>query len=292
MSIETASVVSVDIDRISNTAWAVVSTIEGVGVSGRILGLNASANPTINDSESATDANASGVARIAANAVTDGFAIYQAGSAVRLARLDFIGAAPTPTTMPGAQPRAELGMDIAALGTVQLGYVAAWVTGASPQVQLALISSAGAITSQAALGAGSNPSIEVDDDGNVGVVYVGIDNLPRFHHLTAALMCLDGGGERSTCARTLGTRAVNAPSGGFVSRRTLDIAADGGEFWIAARVLEGEQVFRVSRSTTHDSIFRTVTDAATLFMSVAARDGRALVLRGSSAYTHDPFGCP
>jgi hypothetical protein len=98
-------------------------------------------------------------------------------------------------------------MDVAGAGGTN--FVIVWVQGTSPQVHIAQMS-ATTVTNSAVLGAGTNPSLVRDASGNFGVVYVGSDNLPRFHHLTPTLTCLVGGGARNTCARTLGTRTVNA----------------------------------------------------------------------------------
>jgi hypothetical protein len=66
VNIEPSSVVSVDIDRLSDTQWAVASTINGTGVQHRLLGLTAG-DPSITHSRLVADANANGVARVAIN---------------------------------------------------------------------------------------------------------------------------------------------------------------------------------------------------------------------------------
>ncbi len=289
VTLEASNVVSVDIDRLSDTQWGVASTINGTGVQHRLLGLDGSGNPTVTHSRLVADTSANGVSRVANNSTAAGMVIYASGAVVRTAVMVALGnnTATSGTTLPGTQHRPELGMDVAPAGGTN--FVITWVQGTTPQVHVALLSGT-TVTSNAAVGAGSNPSLVRDASGNFGLVYTGSDNLPRFHHLTPTLTCLEGGGARTTCAQTLGALTVNAPAGGFVSHRTLDIAADGNTFWVSARVSSGEQLFRVSRLTTHDSVFRAIN--ATVWMSVGAQGGRPLVPRGSTGYSHDTYGCP
>ncbi|MCA9579780.1 MAG: hypothetical protein KC668_30340, partial [Myxococcales bacterium] len=292
VTLESANVQSVDIERLSDTQWTVASTIGGVGVQHRLLGLDGSGNPTITHSRLVADTSATGVSRVATNSTATGMIIYRSAvggvSVVRTAAMVALGnnTATSGTTLPGTDHRPELGMDVA--GVSGTNFVITWVQGTTPQVRVALLSGT-TVTSNTVVGAGSNPSLVRDASGNFGLVYTGSDNLPRFHHLTSSLTCVQGGAP-SSCAHTLGTRTVNAPVGGSVSQRTLDIAADGNAFWVAARVSDGEQVFRVSGSTTHDSIHRAI--ASTQWISVGAQDGRPLVPRGSTGYSHDTYGCP
>jgi hypothetical protein len=291
--VDSSGAVSVDIDRASDTQWLAASTLNGTGVQTRLVGLNGSGDPAVTFSRLVADTNADGVARVAINSVADGRVLYQAGPAVRTAAIVSLGAttATTGTTLPGTQHRPELGMDIVSRPGTAFGYVIAWVAGASPQVHIAYIIS-GTVSGDVVVGAGSNPSLDINDVGIVGVTYTGIDNRPRFHSLLPGLNCVNGGGAPNTCAQTLGTLTVNAPPGGFISQRTLDIAADGRAFWVTARVSDGEQVYRVSNAAVHDDLHRAVSTTVTTWMSVGAQAGRPLVLRGNAAgYTHDTYGC-
>jgi len=287
--VDASDVVSVDIARIADGNWVTASGFSDGAVNVRLIGLP-STDPVSLDVERVVSSGTGGIVRVSANSVTDSMVVYQAGSAVRVSAVDFAGAVAASLALPGSNPRAELGMDVAARGAGN-GYLVAWVTGTSPSVNLAIVSAGLVVASNAVLGAGTNPTIAVDSSGVVGVAYVGPDNLPRFHHLTMTLSCVSGGGARSTCPITTSTRTVATPIGAGTFNSTLDIEATGGLFWLVARTSDGELVQRID-SAVRETVFRTA--AATSWITVTPTStGLPMILRGvGSGYNHNLLGCP
>lgn len=290
-SVDAADVVSVDIARLSDGSWVTASGFGGGGVNVRLIGLSAGA-PASTDVELVNDSGAGGVARVAANSSTDAMTVYQSGSTVRVAHVDFSGAVAASAALPGSTPRAELGMDIAPLGTSN-GYVVVWVTGNTPTVNMAIVSATHVVTSNAVLGTGSNPTVAYAAGGAVGVAYVGPDNRPRFHRLTSTLTCV-GGAARNTCAITTSTRTVSTPVGAGTFNSTLDVdgsISGASHFWLVARTSDGELVQHLDTALRED-IFRTAS--TTSWMSVVITStGDPLISRGAdSGYNHNFLGCP
>jgi hypothetical protein len=214
VTLEASNVGSVDIDRLSDTQWAVASTINSTGVQHRLLGLDVNGNPTVTHSRLVADNTAQGISRVAINSTLSGMVIYQSGLAlsgvVKTSAMTATGNnnPVNGTTLPGTDHRPGLGMDVAPAGGTN--FVITWVQGTTSEVRVALLSGT-TVTSNLPVGAGTNPSLARDASGNFGLVYTGSDNRPRFHHLTPSLTCVVGGGARDTCAHTLGTLTVNAP---------------------------------------------------------------------------------
>jgi hypothetical protein len=285
-NVDDSDVVSVDIARISDTQWVTASALEGTGVNVRLIGLNSGA-PTSQDVELVNESGTSGLARVAANSASDAMTVYQSGSTMRVGHVDFAGALASSVALPGSNPRAELGMDIAARGAGN-GYVVAWVTGLTPTVNVALVSANMVVTSNGSVGAGSNPTVAVSDSG-IGVAYVGADNLPRFHYLSSSLNCL-GGSLRTLCPVTTSTRTVATPIAATTFNSTLDIAASGSYFWLVARTSDGELVQRLT-TFAREAIFRS--SAVTAWISVAPTStGTPMIARGAgTGYNHNFLGC-
>lgn len=287
--VDASDVVSVDIARIDTGNWVTASGFSDGAVNVRLIGLPGT-DPVSMDVERVNSSGTGGIVRVAANSATDSMVVYQAGSAIRVSAVDFVGAVATSLALPGSNPRAELGMDVAARGAGN-GYLVAWVTGTSPTVNLAIVSAGLVVASNAVLGAGTNPTIAVSSNGVVGVAYAGPDNLPRFHQLTMTLSCVSGGGARNTCPVTTSTRTVVTPVGAGTFNSTLDIEAAGTLFWLAARTSDGEMVQRID-SVARETIFRV--SAATSWITVTPTStGMPMILRGvGSGYNHNMLGCP
>ena len=286
-ALDSSNVVSVDVGRVSDTQWVTVSARAGSGVNVQRIGLSSGA-PASQDSEFINDNAVNGIARVAANSSTDAMTVFQSGSSIRVGHIDFAGALATSVALPGSNPRAELGMDIAARGASG-GYVVTWVTGLTPTVNVALVSAGHVVSSNAAVGAGSNPTVAVSTFG-VGIAYVGPDNLPRFHYLTASLNCLSGYA-RTLCPVVTSTRTVATPIGASTFNSTLDLEGSGNAFWLVARTSDGELVQRLT-TTVSEEIFRA--SAVTAWITVAsASTGSPMISRGSgTGYNHNQIGCP
>lgn len=193
VTLEASNVVSV-IDRLSDTQWGVASTINGTGVQHRLLGLDGSGNPTVTHSRLVADTSANGVSRVANNSTAAGMVILR----VRRRGANRRHGGPRKQHGPRAERRCpgpsigQNGHDVAPAGGTN--FVITWVQGTTPQVHVALLSGT-TVTSNAAVGAGSNPSSERDASGNFGLVYTGSDILtvppPHPHPHTF------GGGRRS-----------------------------------------------------------------------------------------------
>jgi len=287
-NVDDSDVLSVDIARISDTQWVTASALEGDGVNVRLIGLSSGA-PTSQDVELVNESGTSGLARVAANSASDAMTVYQSGSTIRVGHVDFTGALASSVALPGSNPRAELGMDIAARGAGN-GYVVTWVTGVTPTVNVAFVSAGLSVTSSGTVGMGSNPTVAVTPYG-VGVAYAGTDNRPRLHYLSPSLNCLNGT-TRTMCPVTTSTRTVATPMAASTFHSTLDLeTTTNGHLWLVARTSDGELVQRLA-TEVREEVFRT--SASTAWISVAVGStGAPLISRGSgTVYTHNLLGCP
>jgi hypothetical protein len=290
-NVDTSDVSSVDIARVSDTQWVTATGFGNGGANVRLIGLSSGA-PVSQDVELATG-SAGGIARVAAISASDAMTVYQSGSSVRVAHVDFAGAVAPSVALPGSNPRAELGMDIAAV-PYDGGYVVTWVSGLSPVVNIARVSAPSmTVTSSTVVGAGSNPSVALSEQQLVGIAYAGSDGRPRLHVLYPALTCVGPqGAPAADCSAATSDRIVATPVGAGTFDTTLDLVGDGHLFWLAARTTDGELLQRTygPAYSTIDDAFRPATTTA--WVSLAVTEGSPLLLRGGgTGFTHNVLAC-